>query len=46
MKLLKISIFDLMKENNYLRIFQNLSQWDDWYIKKDNKILQEMLRDK
>ena len=46
MKLLKISIFDLMKENNYLRIFQNLSQWDDWYIKNNNKILEEILRDK
>lgn len=40
------AIFDLMKENNYLRIFQNLSQWDDWYIKNNNKILEEILRDK
>ena len=39
-------IFDLMSQNEYLRVFQNLSQWDDWYIKKDNAILQEMLRDK
>ena len=31
-----------MTENEYLRVFQNLSQWDDWYIKKDNRILKEM----
>ena len=36
------SIFNLMTENEYLRVFQNLSQWDDWYIKKDNRILKEM----
>jgi FkbM family methyltransferase len=32
-------IFELMLANNYLRVFQKISQWDDWYIKKDNKVL-------
>ena len=36
------SIFNLMTQNEYIRVFQNLSQWDDWYIKKDNRILKEM----
>ena len=33
------NIFDLMSANNYVRVFKKISQWDDWYIKKDNKIL-------
>ena len=33
------AIFDLLSSNNYLRVFTNISQWDDWYIKKNNKIL-------
>jgi len=35
-------IYDLLSKNNYVRIFGNLSHWDDWYIKKDNKILKLM----
>jgi FkbM family methyltransferase len=35
------SIFDLMLSNDYVRVFQALSQWDDWYIKKDNIILKQ-----
>ena len=31
-------IFELLTKNNYIRILSNLSQWDDWYVKKDNKI--------
>ena len=31
------AIFDLLSSNNYLRVFTNISQWDDWYIKKNNK---------
>tara|TARA_Y100000996_G_C22455399_1_gene615678 strand:- start:152 stop:853 length:702 start_codon:yes stop_codon:yes gene_type:complete len=37
------SIFNLMTQNGYIRVFQNLSQWDDWYVKKDNKVFQEMI---
>ena len=33
------SIFELMLSNNYARVFQTISQWDDWFIKKDNIIL-------
>jgi hypothetical protein len=33
------NIFELMSANNYVRAFQKISQWDDWYIKKDNTIL-------
>lgn len=33
------NIFDLMSANNYVRVFHKISQWDDWYIKKDNIIL-------
>ena len=36
-------IFNLMMENDYLRVFQNISQWDDWYIKKDNRIFKDMI---
>jgi FkbM family methyltransferase len=27
-------IYELMKKNNYERIFQEISEWDDWYIKR------------
>jgi FkbM family methyltransferase len=37
-------IFKLLTTNNYIRIFQNLSKWDDWYIKKDNQILLSMIK--
>jgi FkbM family methyltransferase len=33
------NIFELMSANNYVRVFKKISQWDDWYIKKDNIIL-------
>jgi FkbM family methyltransferase len=29
------NIFRIMKKNNYVRVLQNLSYMDDWYIKKD-----------
>ena len=29
------NIFKIMKKNNYIRVLQNLSYMDDWYIKKD-----------
>lgn len=31
-----------MTQDEYIRVFQNLSQWDDWYIKKDNRIFKDM----
>ena len=37
------AIFNLLSSNNYLRVFTNISQWDDWYIKKNNKILLSMM---
>lgn len=33
-------IYELLSKNNYARIFGNLSHWDDWYVKKDNNILE------
>ena len=33
------NIFELMSANNYVRVFKKISQWDDWYIKKDHIIL-------
>ena len=36
-------ILKLMTSNGYIRILQNLSKWDDWYIKKDNKVLLSMM---
>ena len=36
-------IFDLITSHNYVRVFTNISQWDDWYIKKNNKILLSMM---
>jgi FkbM family methyltransferase len=29
------NIFKIMKKNNYIRVLQNLSYMDDWYIKKN-----------
>ena len=37
------AIFSLMSQNEYIRVFENLSQWDDWYIKKDNRIFKDMI---
>jgi hypothetical protein len=37
------NIFELMLDNNYVRVFQKISQWDDWYIKKNNKILEHFI---
>ena len=33
------NVLQLMSANNYVRVFQKISQWDDWYIKKNNTIL-------
>jgi len=33
-------IFELMSLNSYIRVFEKISRWDDWYIKKNNSILQ------
>jgi len=33
------NVLQLMSSNNYVRVFQKISQWDDWYIKKNNTIL-------
>jgi FkbM family methyltransferase len=35
------NVFELMLSNNYIRVFQKISQWDDWYVKKDNIILKQ-----
>ena len=32
----RISILNVMKKNNYIRILENLSYMDDWYVKKDS----------
>ena len=32
-----------MTENNYKRVFETLSHWDDWYVKKDNTDLKSMI---
>ena len=39
-------IYNLLTKNNYIRIFDNLSQWDDWYVKKDNQILKSLTENK
>ena len=28
-------IFDLLSKNGYVRIYQKISKWDDWYIKSN-----------
>ena len=33
---LRENIYKLLTENNYQRIFEDVSQWDDWYIQKNN----------
>ena len=37
-------IFELMSQNNYIRVFEKISRWDDWYIKKNNKILENFFK--
>ena len=39
-------IYDLLTKNNYVRVFDNLSHWDDWYIKKDNPVLKSLTNKK
>ena len=34
------NIFELMSANNFIRVFEKISQWDDWYIKKESTILE------
>lgn len=29
------SVFNLMLANGYVRVFEHLSQWDDWYVSRD-----------
>ena len=36
-------IFKIMTENDYKRVFENLSHWDDWYVRKDNTVLKSMI---
>ena len=36
-------IFKIMTENDYKRVFESLSHWDDWYVKKDNTVLKSMI---
>ena len=36
-------IFKIMTENDYKRVFETLSHWDDWYVKKDNAVLKSMI---
>ena len=36
-------ILKIMTENNYKRVFENLSHWDDWYVRKDNTVLKSMI---
>ena len=36
-------IFKIMNENDYKRVFENLSHWDDWYVRKDNTVLKSMI---
>ena len=42
----RTKIYDLLTKNNYMRIFENLSHWDDWYIKKDNPVLKTLMNKK
>ena len=46
MKEKRDKIYDLLTKNNYVRIFDNLSHWDDWYIKKDNPVLKSLTNKK
>ena len=39
-------IYKLFTKNQYIRVFENLSLWDDWYIKKDNLVLKSMMNKK
>ena len=39
----RAKIFKIMTENNYKRVFETLSHWDDWYVKKDNTVLKSMI---
>ena len=34
-------INNLLTKRNYIRVFERISKWDDWYIEQDNKILKE-----
>ena len=36
-------IFEMMTKNDYKRVFENLSHWDDWYVRKDNTVLKSMI---
>ena len=36
-------IFKIMTENDYKRVFETLSHWDDWYVKKNNTVLKSMI---
>ena len=36
-------IFKIMAKNDYKRVFENLSHWDDWYVRKDNTVLKSMI---
>jgi FkbM family methyltransferase len=29
-------IYSLLTENGYIRVFEGLSRWDDWYLKRSN----------
>ena len=34
-------INNLLTKRNYIRVFERISKWDDWYIDQDNKMLKE-----
>jgi len=36
------AIFEYMLSQGYLRILSDVSSWDDWYIKNDEKLIQKM----
>ena len=36
-------IFKIMTKNDYKRVFENLSHWDDWYVRKNNAVLKSMI---
>ena len=42
----RTKIYDVLTKNYYMRIFENLSHWDDWYIKKDNPVLKSLMNKK